>query len=556
MTITQRIYCLLAVGMIAFGGLLIFLLPQMKATMLEERRAAIKNNVEIATGYIQQFAAEVAAGHLTREEAETRAKAGLHGMRFGGGNFFFVYDKTGTSLSIAAMPEREGKNFIDAVDANKVQYVREFIQAAERGGDFVAYSFPRPGDPTPLPKLSYIALAQPWGWVVGAGVYLDDIDAAYANLVRSICLVAAAIAAVIVAASVVIVTGISRPLSRLRTALAKLQAGDYATPMPDQDRHDEIGRVAEALEAMRKSALDLEQIRAARTRDAAEAERTRKAALLALAERFESDVGRVVQAVSESTVDIRGETEQMASIARNISSQTGTVAQASDESTGSVQTVAAATEELSASINEISRRITDAAEICNNAVAKAGQTTETITQLAANADRIGQVVRLINDIATQTNLLALNATIEAARAGDAGKGFAVVAGEVKALAQQTAKATEEIQSQITTIQGETGHAVDAIKGIAQVIDTITEITSSVAAAVEEQGAATREIARNVQQASMSSGQVSQTIGEVADAIAISGTTAQRMLGSANTLAGQVNELSTRASGFATEVRAA
>ena len=276
----------------------------------------------------------------------------------------------------------------------------------------------------------------------------------------------------------------------------------------------------------------------------------------ALAGTFEKSVQTVVDDVSSSADSMKTTAQSMAAIAEATSRQAIAVAAASEEASTNVQTVAAAAEELSTSVSEISRQVTQSTRIADQAVEEVNRTTKSVQDLADAAQKIGEVVKLINAIAGQTNLLALNATIEAARAGEAGKGFAVVASEVKSLAKQTAKATEDIASQITAIQDAAGATVEAIKGIAATIGQTSEIATTIAAAVEEQGVATREIARNVQQASVGTAEVSKNIAGVTRAADDTGKAAAEVLSASETLSRQSDDLRSQVGGFVAQIRAA
>jgi len=261
------------------------------------------------------------------------------------------------------------------------------------------------------------------------------------------------------------------------------------------------------------------------------------------------NVKNMTQIVASTSTELQNTAQSMAATAERTSEQSTAVAAASEEASTNVQTVASAADELSSSIEEVGRQVTDSADIAKSAVEEAAKTNASVEGLAVAANKIGEVVELINDIASQTNLLALNATIEAAGAGDAGKGFAVVANEVKSLANQTAKATDEIGSQIGEIQSATNEAVGAIKGISETIGKINEISSAIATAVEEQGAATSEIARNVQQASAGTSDVSSNIGGVQEAANETGSSAGQVLEAASELSSQAEKLQTEVEGF-------
>jgi len=349
---------------------------------------------------------------------------------------------------------------------------------------------------------------------------------------------------------------ISNPVVAMTSAMNRLANDDLAVEIPSQGRKDEIGEMASSVQVFKDSAIRNKELEAEAKEQERRAAEEKTRLMNQMADDFQASVGGVVQTVSSASTELQASAQSMTSISEETSSQATAVAAASEEASTNVQTVASAAEELSSSIGEISRQVAQSTEIAGNAVNAAGEADEMIQGLAMSAQKIGEVVELITDIADQTNLLALNATIEAARAGEAGKGFAVVASEVKNLANQTAKATEEIGSQIGGIQGATQDSVQAIQGITKTIGEISEISSAIAAAVEEQGAATSEIARNVEQAAAGTGEVSSNIQGVTQAASEAGSTSSQVLGAANELSEQSELLKTEVSKFMDQVRKA
>jgi methyl-accepting chemotaxis protein len=348
----------------------------------------------------------------------------------------------------------------------------------------------------------------------------------------------------------------AKPIRSLEAAMRTIADGNHTIVVPGAGRKDEIGSMAGAVEIFKTGLIETEQLRAAQEEQRARAQHDRRDTMNALASRFESGVGTVVNAVGSAAGELRTTAQSLAATAEESTRQTATVAAASEEATQSAQAVAAAIEELNASISEIAQQVNESARVAGDAVSQANVTNDEVQSLAVAAQKIGDVVKLISEIAAQTNLLALNATIEAARAGEAGRGFAVVASEVKALATQTSKATDEISAQVGAIQGATKLSVDAIQGITSTIGRVSEIASAIAAAVEEQGAATLEIARNVAEAARGTGEVSQNIAGVNDAARETGLAASRVVESAGDLSRNGEDLRTQVDVFLREVRAA
>jgi len=311
--------------------------------------------------------------------------------------------------------------------------------------------------------------------------------------------------------------GLSRPLAAITTVMNRLSRGDTDVTILGSERRDELGTMAVALDVFRRNMIEARTLREAQEAAKQQAELEKKALQREMADRFESDVKSVVGAVAQATKDMQRVAGEITTSVSGTSERAAAAAAASEQASASVGTVATATEELASSVTEIGRQVTFSSGVADEAVAKAAKTTEMVKSLAAAAEKIGDVLRLIGAIASQTNLLALNATIEAARAGDAGRGFAVVASEVKELASQTAKATEEIAGQVTAIQSATADCATAIGGISDTIREISGVATTIASAVEEQGSATREIARSVQQAATGTGEVSLNVAGASQA---------------------------------------
>jgi len=350
---------------------------------------------------------------------------------------------------------------------------------------------------------------------------------------------------------------ISKPVVGLCAGMRELAEGNFQVVLPGLGRGDEVGEMAQAVETFKVKAEEKAHAEAeAKMKQEQIAAQQRKADMHSLADSFEAAVGEIVETVSSASTELEASAATLTKTAERAQEVTTAVAAASEEASTNVNSVASATEELSSSVNEISRQVQESARMASAAVGQARSTTERVGELSKAAARIGDVVELINTIAGQTNLLALNATIEAARAGEAGRGFAVVASEVKALAEQTAKATGEIGQQITGIQSATQDSVSAIKEISGTIEKLSEISSTIASAVEEQGAATQEISRNVQQAAQGTHQVSSNITEVQRGASETGSASSQVLSAAQSLSSDSNRLKLEVGKFLNTVRAA
>jgi len=541
------------IGMISFAVLDVV---DQRDTLTEGRKAHVREMVEAAVSILKHYHGLVDKGQLTDAEARERAKGDIRDIRYGKGDFLFVYNANGITEVLGTVPQLEGKQRMGDTDPNGVPYVRLLIENAKTRHDFVAYSFPRsPTDQGDQRKISTSIYYEPWDWIVASGVYIGDIDEAFQSKLIHIGIILGLTISAILAFSFVMVRTITRPLSLITSLMGRLAKGDREISVPHTEKGDEVGMLARALEIFRCQAIALEQ----QAEDQRRAE-ARNAALLAaerrsIAGNFEARVMDLITGSFASSGDMHGTAKSMSNVANEALSQASSAASAAEEATANVQTVAAASEELCTSISEISRQVAESARISTDAAKETQRINALMADLSASAGRIGEVVKLVNDIASQTNLLALNATIEAARAGDAGKGFAVVAGEVKSLATQTAGATDEITTQINAVQAGTDRAVQAIRNIGTVIEQVRAISSGIASAVEQQGVATQEISRSVSQAANGTNQVSSNVSGLTKAAAATETVAKKVLTVAGDQANYAEKLKTEITDFLVQMRA-
>jgi methyl-accepting chemotaxis protein len=524
---------LFTLGLIIAMGVQAFTLQQ---RILDDRIDKLKAAVDMSVAVAALLESRIAAHEMTRDGALARLRDIVHAMRFDGGDGYgTLQSREGVTLIHGIDPNREGKP-ATAKDANGGT-ILNLIHATLRDSDSgtVAYLFPKPGQAQPLPKVSYVARFAPWNGVFLARAYTDDLERDFRAQITASVVLGLAILLVTLAICWLVNRDISGSVTRLKAAMTVLAQGDVATDIPGTKRADEIGEMAAA---ERRSAED------------------KKRAMARLASEFESSVGAVVNTVASAAVEMETASSSMKATADQTERQVAAVAAASQQVSANVQSVASATEEMSSSVAEISRQVAASSAMASKAVSESERTNLLVNGLADAAQKIGAVTNMINEIASQTNLLALNATIAAARAGEAGKGCAVVASEVKNLANQTAKATEEISEHIGAMQSATGDTVAAIQSIGEIIGHLKEVVTTIAAAVEEQGAATEEIARSVQQASVGTTEVSSNIGGVAQVMGETGTAASKVFGTAGDLSRQAEKLRRQVAGFLAEVRAA
>ncbi|UZE49737.1 methyl-accepting chemotaxis protein [Rhodopseudomonas sp. P2A-2r] len=525
---------------------------EMIAARMDQIHAIVDTARNLAIGLQKQ----VEAGEMTKDAAIKEFSRRARTMTYDNGSgYIFAYDMDGVTIA-APDPKAIGSNRLD-VKTNGRALSRELRDGVAAKGDVTLYyEYMKPGEKEPIRKVSYAVAIPGWNMFAGTGTYIDDLDAKLKPIIWSLALALFGIAAVAGLIAWFVARSITGPLGLLGARMKNLAAGKIEADIPGAGRRDEIGAMAATVQVFKDSAIrmrSLEQEEAAmQTRVAAE----RRAAMIGLADGFERSVTGVVKSVANSAAGMQATATSMTATAGETSDRVSTVSAASDKALGNVQTVAAAAEELAASVQEISRQVAQSTEIARQAVSEAGRTNSTVQLLSGAAEKIGVVVQLIHNIAEQTNLLALNATIEAARAGEAGRGFAVVASEVKALATQTAKATEEISAQVSSMQSSTGDAVAAIASIASTIEKMSDISLAISSSVEQQGSATREIAQNIQAASAGSSEIASHIGGVNTAASATGRAAGEVLAEARELDGHASMLQSAVADFLRQVRAA
>ncbi|WP_291684099.1 cache domain-containing protein [Bradyrhizobium sp.] len=557
MTVGRKIYALIGLSFIGVVGIALLDSRELTSGLDQQKQIELRHLTELALGVVKEEYAAVQTSGVAVADAQKRALARVAALRYGNDDYFWVNDMQPRMVMHPMKPEMNGNDISTFKDPNGKPLFVDMVNVVKKdGAGFIPYEWPKPGFDKPQPKLSYVTGFAPWGWVIGTGVYIDDLRAqSWASTQRAL-IAAGLVLLLTLAVSIIVARRITGPLRQMTTTMNALARGRLDVKVAGLDRHDEVGEMAKAVEVFKSNAVARQALEAEGREAETRAIVRRKADMHKIADDFEGAVGAIIETVSVASSQLEVSAGALSSTAERAEELATTVAAASEEASTNVQSVASATEEMASSVNEISRQVQESARMAGEAVDQARRTNDRVSELSKAAARIGDVVELINTIAGQTNLLALNATIEAARAGEAGRGFAVVASEVKALAEQTAKATGEIGQQVTGIQAATQESVGAIKEISGTIEKLSEISSAIAAAVEEQGAATQEISRNVQQAAHGTQQVSSNVTDVQRGAAETELSSSQVLSAARSLSGDSNRLKLEVDKFLATVRAA